>query len=816
LDMDVDWEGLRSEKEARTCKPNRPQKEVLDEAGEDAADEAVDVSEEESEFEQVDEEVWAEEGEEDLSEAADEDEEEERAEETPADALAPEDEARRIAKEFAAAERAQEDEGSNVLNKGPTDSNNVACVPVDAGVAMQDEPLQELPGGGASGEPGGDVDSDDEEKKAEMIKRKTLAVADEIAEGIDRVRLAEAEETISSMKEVSPAQIDACKNSMSRRLTIVQGPPGTGKTHTSVRIITMWAKFMGYKPILATSECNIAVDNIAEGLVRQGVKVCRIGRPEKVREMLETSVLDNMVKIEREDRHKRERDEGQDSEAEELGEQPEDENTEDYAVWQRRRDIRRKKMAWDRKQDSWMRARFLEEAQVLCATTITAGSQALSDFKFHGILIDEVAQATETSTLVPIVCRGAKQLVLCGDHCQLPPSVQSREAELRGFSLSLYSRLVEAGVPFRFLDTQYRAHPMLMEFSASCIYQGKLKDGIDGSGRPQPKGIDWPNPDCPAAFFPCTAEEHLDGESKANKVEAQQLCDIVKKALAYGELGMGDIGVVTPYKGQVRTLRRILFDQIEGAEKSRELEIASVDNFQGREKELIIFSAVRCNHFGGVGFLADWRRLNVMITRARRGLIVIGDAMTLCQDPHWKIWLEFTEKQGGAAKGTVEVAMEEAAGKGIGKGKGKNKRKPTNAGNEGKGGAAALGSSKGDASMIPKNERHELLLGDGPPGAGDQHTVAKKQKKEKMEKKADKKEKKKHSPEDEAWASAWWGDEEAAAVPSGVATSAEPKKKKKKVVDDTAAATWDNGDWNWAEWESSDPVPKRKKKKLVA
>eukprot|EP00434_Breviolum_minutum_P020695 symbB.v1.2.018249.t1/scaffold1447.1/size118252/9 len=217
-------------------------------------------------------------------------------------------------------------------------------------------------------------------------------------------------------------------------------------------------------------------------------------------------------------------------------------------------------------------------------------------------------------------------------------------------------------VPFCFLDTQYRAHPMLMEFSAACIYDGNLKNGVDASKRPRPNGLPWPGLESPAMFLESNVEEHLEGESKANHAEALKVKDLVRGLLQRGEVNVEDIGVVTPYKGQVRVLRKIMHQQNSldiPEEEAKMLEIASVDNFQGREKEVIIFSAVRCNTAGQVGFLKDWRRLNVMVTRARRALVVIGNAMTLCKDEHWKKWLETTEKQGGARKGTVKKALQD-------------------------------------------------------------------------------------------------------------------------------------------------------------
>ncbi|CAJ1380771.1 unnamed protein product [Effrenium voratum] len=501
---------------------------------------------------------------------------------------------------------------------------------------------------------------EEEERKQQTI---ALAAADiKVAQPED---LELARKQAMALERTSETQKQAIVSAMSKRLTIVQGPPGTGKTHTSVRILTSWVRTMGYRPLLATSECNVAVDNIAEGLVANGIKVVRIGHTQKVSAKLEQAILRNLV-AEGRQLQKLEGDEDYEEMPQEPGEEP-SWKSEEWKEWRRRKDAMLRRRVWDRKQESMMRAKILEDADVICATTIASGGGQMANFNFHGILIDEVAQATETSCIVPIVCRGAKQLVLCGDHCQLPPSVISRESELRGFSLSLYSRLTGAGVPYCFLDTQYRAHPMLMEFSAGCIYHGKLKNGVQASDRPRPNGLPWPSLDCPAMFMESSVEEHLEGESKANMAEALVVKDLVQGLLDRKEVPLTEIGVVTPYKGQVRVLRKLLQSKDALAlgagladEEIFKLEIASVDNFQGREKEVIIFSAVRCNTWGSVGFLKDWRRLNVMITRARRALVVVGNAATLCKDEHWRKWLECTERQGGAKKGTVRRAVEEA------------------------------------------------------------------------------------------------------------------------------------------------------------
>jgi regulator of nonsense transcripts 1 len=117
--------------------------------------------------------------------------------------------------------------------------------------------------------------------------------------------------------------------------------------------------------------------------------------------------------------------------------------------------------------------------------------------------------------------------------------------------------------------------------------------------------------------------------------EAAIVVQVVNDLLAPGDLTPEDIGVISPYAGQVRLIRSMVDDVIEG------LEVKSVDGYQGREKEIIVLSTVRANDAGKVGFLSNYRRLNVALTRAKRGLIVIGDDRTLRNDPTWASWLDW-------------------------------------------------------------------------------------------------------------------------------------------------------------------------------
>ena len=130
--------------------------------------------------------------------------------------------------------------------------------------------------------------------------------------------------------------------------------------------------------------------------------------------------------------------------------------------------------------------------------------------------------------------------------------------------------------------------------------------------------------------------------------EAGLAVRVVDMLLSGGDISPHDIGVVTPYSGQVRLLND-LFESAGGREENERyhgLEIKTVDGYQGREKDVIVLSAVRANDGGELGFLTDKRRLNVAITRARRGLILLGHPRTLRNDSNWASWCDWASERG--------------------------------------------------------------------------------------------------------------------------------------------------------------------------
>ena len=427
------------------------------------------------------------------------------------------------------------------------------------------------------------------------------------------------------------SQSEAIKTAVSQRLTIIQGPPGTGKTHTAVHLLRSMID-MGRGPILACAESNVAVDNLLEGLLDLGVKAIRFGRPVKVREALREATLDAQVS-----RHPKQ------DEIAFIREENEAMRSKLHDLKGKEKGLAHRDLNKNYREIRELEQRITDEvlasAEVLCTTNIGAGHFTLANRRFPIVLIDEATQATEPSALVPIV-KGTRQLILVGDQCQLPPTVTSQRAEEGGLDISLFERLLSNGLPAHMLTTQYRMHPTIREFPSSRFYENRLEDGCTSADRPPAAGFLWPDWDKPVAFVPVHGAEMEEesGSSRSNMDEAAVLIKIVNDLLAPGDLTPEDIGVISPYSGQVRLIQGMLEGQIDG------LEVKSIDGYQGREKEIIVLSTVRANDSGKVGFLSNYRRLNVALTRAKRGLIVIGDDRTLRNDSTWASWLDWVSE----------------------------------------------------------------------------------------------------------------------------------------------------------------------------
>ena len=440
--------------------------------------------------------------------------------------------------------------------------------------------------------------------------------------------------------QLNEIQSQAVTTAMTNRLTLIQGPPGTGKTYTAVHILQGWVKNSS-APILAVAESNVAVDNMLEGLLSLGINAVRLGQPVKVRESLRESTIDAKMQ-----NHRLRRDLDVILELnEDLARRIPGMKGKDKGL--AHRDL---KNGWKdaRRIEQQMKDDILDKADVICATCIGSGHIVLDGRRFPRVLIDEATQATEPATLVPIV-RGCRQLVLVGDHKQLPPTVISTRAEEMGLKKSLFERLIELGVNSTMLLEQYRMHPCIAEFPSRQSYDGLLKNGVTSENRIAPTGIIWPDFDNPVAFLPVEGGEIVsaDGHSKANPTEAGWVLRMVDSLLAGEDISPDDIGIITPYNGQVRAIHDLMESSggLENNGKWNGIEVRSVDGYQGREKEVIVFSAVRSNPEGNVGFLNDSRRLNVALTRAKRGLIVIGDPKTLRNQRDWDFWLTWAEEK---------------------------------------------------------------------------------------------------------------------------------------------------------------------------
>jgi len=442
-----------------------------------------------------------------------------------------------------------------------------------------------------------------------------------------------------------PAKVNAVRKcSECGPVTLIHGPPGTGKTTTLAAAVL--SAVANNEKVLVTAPSHAACDAFTLALAaqwptHQEQRFVRLGNPLRftnstvakfsVRSVFPMPALDN---LEQELAFKRR--------------QLLDSVKGKGHLLEEEKELHRQ----HREATRHCEHQAILQSSVVITTILQANSlhYFLKKTTFDLVVIDE-AGFSPASNVFKLVWE-APRLVLAGDHHQLPPVVLTQDAKKLGLARSLFELLAEkAGDAVCLLDVQFRSNSRIPAWSSRYFYAGQLRSSelvadsvvldLIQPARIKPNlltsspllfidsaGLDW-------------REEQEDEESVSNCDEAVFLSELVEKYISLG-VKPHQIGVIAPYWAQIALIRSLVWEG-SGLE---EVEVRTVDGFQGREKEVVLISLVRSNTNREVGFLSETRRINVSVTRARRACIIVGDTNTLNTDTGLSSLIDHCTQQG--------------------------------------------------------------------------------------------------------------------------------------------------------------------------
>ena len=425
-------------------------------------------------------------------------------------------------------------------------------------------------------------------------------------------------------KQLNDSQQQAVKAILQNEdIIIVHGPPGTGKTTTLIEAIVKLIK--NGEKVLVSAPSNTAVDNIAKGLIQQNIRLLRVGNASKTDEAIFAHTPEGRLANSK-----------QQKEIKQLKQRAEEfrrmalkykrsfgkaEREQRQLLFKEVKNLRSE----IKKLQAYNEEKLFEEAQVIAGTPIGIYDAGINHLEFATLVLDEAGQCIEP--LAWCIFPLADKVVLAGDHWQLPPTVLSMEATKLGLNISILETAIQHTAIIHLLNTQYRMKESIAGFSSSYFYNNQLLSPAQLANT----GTHITFIDTAGSGY---NEEHgANGSSLQNPGEL----NIVLKLLQTEELNPASTAFISPYSGQVAAAKEML---------PKPIRISTIDSFQGQEKENIILSLVRSNDDGDIGFLKDYRRMNVALTRAKEKLFVIGDSATIAADAFYHAFLTYMEQHG--------------------------------------------------------------------------------------------------------------------------------------------------------------------------